>query len=105
MDTIDLESILTNLYLNSIQSLAKTSGKKRTINFEYLYKDKTLTIKLSDNGRGIPPKKLKEIFEQTGLQFMEFIPLHSTHCPRNRKYFFGESLPSTINRLKTAVTN
>ena len=63
MDTIDLESVLTHLYMNSIQSLERTKGRKRKIVFDYKYKDDGLTIKFSDNGIGIPVKKLEEVFE------------------------------------------
>ena len=63
MDTIDLESVLTHLYMNSIRSLERTKGRKRKIVFDYKYKDDGLTIKFSDNGIGIPVKKLEEVFE------------------------------------------
>ena len=63
MDTIDLESVLTHLYMNSIQSLERTKGRKRKVVFDYDYKDGGLTIKFSDNGIGIPVKKLVEVFE------------------------------------------
>ena len=63
MDTIDLESVLTHLYMNSIRSLERTKGRKRKIEFDYKYKEGGLTIKFSDNGIGIPGKKLEEVFE------------------------------------------
>jgi signal transduction histidine kinase len=63
MDTIDLESVLTHLYMNSIRSLERTKGRKRKIVFDYKYKEGGLTIEFSDNGIGIPVKKLKEVFE------------------------------------------
>ncbi len=63
LDRIDLECILTNLYLNSIESLSKTSGRKRKVIFNYWYKDNTLNIEFSDNGIVIPKKKMEEVFE------------------------------------------
>lgn len=63
LDRIDLECILTNLYLNSIESLSKTKGRKRKVTFIYWYRDDALNIEFIDNGRGIPKNKLEEIFE------------------------------------------
>ena len=63
LDRIDLECILTHLYLNSIESLSKTKGRKRKVTFKFWYKDEALNIEFIDNGRGIPKKKLEEVFE------------------------------------------
>ena len=63
IDRIDLECILTNLYLNSIYSLEKTKDRKRKVGFYYEYRDNTLFIEFRDNGRGIPSSKLEEVFE------------------------------------------
>jgi signal transduction histidine kinase len=63
LDRIDLECILTNLYLNSIESLSKIKSKKRKVTFNYWYKDNALNIEFSDNGIGIPKKKMEEVFE------------------------------------------
>ena len=62
IDRIDLECILTNLYLNSIESLRRTKGKRKVI-CHYWYTDHSLFIEFSDNGRGIPKSKLEEVFE------------------------------------------
>ena len=62
IDRIDLECILTNLYLNSIESLRRTHGK-RTVICHYWYADNSLFIEFSDNGHGIPKNKLEEVFE------------------------------------------
>ena len=62
IDRIDLECILTNLYLNSIESLRRTRGKREVI-YHYWHADNSLFIEFSDNGRGIPKGKLEEIFE------------------------------------------
>lgn len=63
IDKIDLECILTHLYLNSIESLRKTKGRKRIVTFHYWYHDNSLYIEFSDNGIGIPKRKLEEVFE------------------------------------------
>jgi signal transduction histidine kinase len=63
IDRIDLECILTNLYLNSIESLRRTKDRKRKVKCHYWYHDNTLFIEFSDNGRGIPKNKLEEVFE------------------------------------------
>lgn len=63
IDRIDLECILTNLYLNSIESLRRTKDRKRKVIYHYWYHDNTLFIEFSDNGRGIPKNKLEEVFE------------------------------------------
>ena len=63
IDRIDLECILTNIYLNSIYSLEKTRGRKRKVKLLCWHNDDTLFIEFADNGRGIPASKLKEVFE------------------------------------------
>ena len=63
MDKIDLECILTNLYLNSMESLEHTGGRAPKVKYHYMHTDNGLAIEFSDNGRGIPTKRLKEVFE------------------------------------------
>jgi signal transduction histidine kinase len=63
MDKIDLECIITNLYLNSIESLKTIKNRKRKITIHYQYHNNTLFINFTDNGRGIPKGKLEEVFE------------------------------------------
>ena len=63
MDRIDLECILTNLYLNSMESLKTTKDNKPKVECNYTYSDNRLVIEFSDNGRGIPTQRLKEVFE------------------------------------------
>ena len=63
IDRIDLECILTNLYLNAIESLRRTKDRKRKVRCHYWYHDNALFIEFSDNGRGIPKSKLEEVFE------------------------------------------
>lgn len=62
-DRIDLECILTHLYLNSIESLRGAGDRKGSIACDYSHSDRTLTVEVYDNGRGIPSAKLEEIFE------------------------------------------
>ncbi len=62
IDRIDLECILTNLYLNSIESLRR-ANRKRKVECHYWYDDNSLFIEFSDTGRGIPKNKLEEVFE------------------------------------------
>lgn len=63
IDQIDLESILTNLYLNSIDSLRRIKNRKKEVTFHYWYANGELVIEFSDTGRGIPSSKLEEVFE------------------------------------------
>jgi len=63
IDKIDLECILTNLYLNSIESLRRTKERKRKVTIHYWHHDNSLHIEFSDSGRGIPKSKLEEVFE------------------------------------------
>lgn len=58
---IDLEAILTNLFLNSVDALKKKDGVRR-IHFEATYSN-GLTIKFSDDGGGIKQEHLEHIFE------------------------------------------
>ena len=70
IDRIDLECVLTNLYLNSIESLSKTGGRRGKVTLHYWHHNNSLHIDFSDNGRGIPKDKMAEIFEpfKTGHQ-------------------------------------
>nr|AIF07179.1 signal transduction histidine kinase [uncultured marine thaumarchaeote KM3_200_B02] len=65
MNPIDLECILTNLYVNSIESLRRRkSGKEKLVDFDFSYaQDTGLHIEFKDNGIGIPENKLEKIFE------------------------------------------
>ena len=63
MDRIDLECILTNLYLNSMESLKNTKDNKPKVECNYTYFDNRFVMEFSDNGRGIPAQRLREVFE------------------------------------------
>lgn len=63
IDRIDLESILTNLLTNSLESVKKTKSINNTIRCDVTYLKSGLVIKFSDNGKGILMKNKEEIFE------------------------------------------
>ena len=63
MYKIDLECVLTNLYLNSMKSLEHTRGRKPKVECRYMHSNNGLTVEFSDNGGGIPTEMLKEVFE------------------------------------------
>lgn len=63
IDRIDLESVLTNLLTNSLESVKKTKTKTNTIRCDAAYLKSGLVIKFSDNGKGILIKDKEEIFE------------------------------------------
>jgi len=63
IDRIDLESILTNLLTNSLESMKKTKTKNNTVRCDATYLKSGLVIKFSDNGKGVLMKDKDEIFE------------------------------------------
>lgn len=63
IDRIDLESVLTNLLTNSLESVKKTSTNNNIIRCDATYMKSGLVIKFSDNGKGIPMKDKEDIFE------------------------------------------
>ena len=59
IDRADLESILSQFYINSLEALSKKRGPREII-FTYSYSPSNeLVLEVKDNGRGIP-KKLRE---------------------------------------------
>lgn len=63
IDRIDLESVLTNLLTNSLESVKQTKTKNNTVRCDATYLKSGLVIKFSDNGKGILIKEREEIFE------------------------------------------
>lgn len=63
IDRIDLESVLTNLLTNSLESIKQTKTKNNVIRCDVSYLKSGLSIKFSDNGKGIFLKDKEEIFE------------------------------------------
>jgi signal transduction histidine kinase len=63
IDRIDLESILTNLLTNSLESMKNTKTKNNTVRCDATYLKSGLVIKFSDNGKGILMKDKEYIFE------------------------------------------
>ena len=63
IDRIDLESVLTNLLTNSLESLRDAKIKNGTVRCDATYVKSGLVIKFSDNGWGIILKDADKIFE------------------------------------------
>ena len=74
INEIDLESILTNLFTNSIKSLQKID-KERKIKMEAMFDEGKFILKFSDNGIGIQPEHKERVFE----------PLFSTYLSKDGK--------------------
>lgn len=55
-----IEQVLINLMRNSIHALENSADK--TIKINAYSENRTVTIEVNDNGRGIPEKELREIF-------------------------------------------
>lgn len=60
IDPMLIEQVLINIITNAIHALEQTS--QRTIDIRSFIKDKHVIIEIADNGKGIPPKELSEIF-------------------------------------------
>ena len=63
MSRIDLECILTQLYLNSIESLKHVKNKKKKIDVTVDHKDNNLFLNFKDNGTGVGKTMTEKIFE------------------------------------------
>lgn len=63
IDRIDLESVLTNLLTNSLESMKQTKTKNNIVRCDATYLKSGLVIKFSDNGKGVLMKERDEIFE------------------------------------------
>jgi C4-dicarboxylate-specific signal transduction histidine kinase len=62
MNPIDLYSILSNFYINSIESLRQSKNTKRRIDVVFEWKPAGLKIRFKDNGIGITKTSREEIF-------------------------------------------
>jgi nitrogen fixation/metabolism regulation signal transduction histidine kinase len=60
MDPTLIEQVLINLFRNGIHALEEQIEKR--IDIHAYTEDKTVVLEVSDNGKGIPEKELKEIF-------------------------------------------
>tara|TARA_B100001750_G_C15386217_1_gene535022 strand:+ start:87 stop:533 length:447 start_codon:yes stop_codon:yes gene_type:complete len=75
MNEIDVECILTHLYLNSMESLKRTKGK-REIEINFTHSKNTLILDFIDNGKGVPEKLKEKIF----------LPFELGHNPGDDEY-------------------
>ena len=62
MNPIDLYSILSNFYINSIESLRQSKNTKRRIDVVFEWKPAGLKLRFKDNGIGITKTSREEIF-------------------------------------------
>ena len=60
---IDLEAILANLFLNSVDALRHKMSGVRQIRLDAEYSNTGLSIRISDNGRGMAAEHLERAFE------------------------------------------
>lgn len=60
---VSLVSIIGNILENSIESLNNSSQKNKEITIFFKNSENDITIRISDNGRGIPPELKDKIFE------------------------------------------
>ena len=87
IDRIDLESILTNLLTNSLESMKGIETKKHTVRCAVSYVKSGLVIKFSDSGKGILLENRDKIFE----------PFFTTNHTRDNMVY-GHGLGLTIVR-------
>ncbi|MCI0618860.1 HAMP domain-containing histidine kinase, partial [bacterium] len=91
INPIDLESIISNLMINSIDALKESRGGSRVIKCESSYRDDGLIIKFSDNGPGISLKNPEEIF-------VPFVTTHKTGDDITHGHGLGLSVVQEILR-------
>ena len=56
-----LRQAITNLLQNAIDALVETNIKNKQINIELLQNDHHITVKISDNGPGLPEDKIDDL--------------------------------------------
>ncbi len=63
-DRIQLQQVIINLLLNSLDALEESTGKRRKVHIQASkHQDGMVHIVLSDNGPGIQPEQLPHLFE------------------------------------------
>ena len=62
-DRVQLQQVIINLIMNSMDAVSSISGEKRWITVRTTRGDSMALISVSDCGLGVPADKLKEIFE------------------------------------------
>jgi signal transduction histidine kinase len=62
-DNIQLQQVLINLIVNSMDAMVHAGGSQRRILIRTARDDKVAEIEVADTGLGIPAEKLSEIFE------------------------------------------
>jgi signal transduction histidine kinase/ABC-type uncharacterized transport system substrate-binding protein len=62
-DRVQLQQVIINLIMNSMDAVSSISGEKRWITVRTTLGDSMALISVSDCGLGVPADKLKEIFE------------------------------------------
>ena len=62
-DRVQLQQVILNLVVNSIDAMRDTPSGNRIITIRTSRVDKFAELSVSDRGRGIPEDKLKEVFE------------------------------------------
>ena len=62
-DRVQLQQVIINLIMNSLDALSSISSEERTITFRTALMDSVALISVSDTGPSIPADKLNEIFE------------------------------------------
>jgi len=58
----NLEQVVLNLIINALESIRHDHGKVR-ITTKFIEKEKSVTIEVSDNGRGVNPEVAEKIFD------------------------------------------
>ncbi len=62
-DHIQLQQVVTNLVVNSMDAMANTPSENRIVSVRTSRTEKFAELSVSDRGPGIPEGKLKEVFE------------------------------------------